>query len=350
MSPMQPMGGFGAPAMADVGVSIVTYNSARWLPNCLAALAAQTRSLIVCIVDNASTDDSVSVVRRLAPAARVVTLQKNLGYCAAQNIAIRALGEVRHVLTLNADAVLSPAYAANLAQYLDSHPRCAAVTGQLLQMCDRPGDLLPARWDHAGFYVLPLGRTLDWAQGRQVEDGFSVSEPFGVSGAAAMYRLSALKDVEIDGEIMDESFFAYADDVDLAWRLQLRGWSAACVASAVAWHARQLPARGAHRHRPRLVACHLHKNRNLLWIKNFPMALLLRQSPWLVIWMIVQILFAAVYDRRGLMGFLMLARCLPRAWRWRSKTQTRAIEASRAGSWIAEGRRIESTLRRRGVA
>src|SRR5690606_29109153 len=51
-------------------------------------------------------------------------------------------------------------------------------------------------------------------------------EVFGVSGALALYRLAALDDVALDGQVYDEDLFAYWEDVDLDWRLQLRGWQA----------------------------------------------------------------------------------------------------------------------------
>ena len=59
-------------------------------------------------------------------------------------------------------------------------------------------------------------------------------------GAAAMYRMSFLRDVAIDGEIFDEDFFAYREDADLAWRGRLFGWRALVRAAAVAYHVRRV--------------------------------------------------------------------------------------------------------------
>ena len=59
-------------------------------------------------------------------------------------------------------------------------------------------------------------------------------EVFGISGACPIYRKEALEDVKINQEYLDEDFFAYYEDVDLAWRMQLRGWKSINTAKMLA--------------------------------------------------------------------------------------------------------------------
>ena len=93
------------------------------------------------------------------------------------------------------------------------------------------------------------------------------AEVFGVSGCVALYRVAALRDVRISTGFFDEDFFVYREDVDLAWRLRGRGWTARCVPSALGWHRRRnLP----ERRREMSVLANLHsvKNRFLLRVNN----------------------------------------------------------------------------------
>jgi GT2 family glycosyltransferase len=65
-------------------------------------------------------------------------------------------------------------------------------------------------------------------------------EIFGVSGALAMFRKSALESIRYENEYFDNDFFTYQEDFDLALRLRLAGWSAFIATRAVAWHFRTL--------------------------------------------------------------------------------------------------------------
>ena len=90
---------------------------------------------------------------------------------------------------------------------------------------------------------------------------------FGASGAAAFYRRRMLDEVAMGGECFDESFFAYREDADLAWRLRNLGWKCLYVPGAVAYHRRRnLPSR--RREMSPLANFHSVKNRFLLRINN----------------------------------------------------------------------------------
>ena len=74
----------------------------------------------------------------------------------------------------------------------------------------------------------------------EIEDGrYNESGPvFGVTGACAFYRHKALEDIKVNGEWFDEDFGLYVEDVDLAWRAQLRGWKCYYLPDTVAFHKR----------------------------------------------------------------------------------------------------------------
>jgi GT2 family glycosyltransferase len=250
---------------------LVTWNSAATLDRCLAALRAQTVPLELIHVDNASADDSVARVRG---ADRQILNDDNRGFAAAVNQAVRvARGEF--VLLLNPDCFLQPDYLAHVIDALHAAGETFGMaTGKLLSAKD------PTLIDSMGIRMTRTGRHLDIGQGHpDYELRTTNHEPFGVSGAAAVYRMSFIEDVSIDGEFLDEDFFTYREDADVAWRGRLFGWRALYVPDAVAHHVRRVtPA--ARRRLPERINRDSVRNRFLLRLKNEGLYLALRNAPF----------------------------------------------------------------------
>lgn len=271
-----------------VSVVVVAWNSAPFLPRCLAALAAQThgeRELIA--VDNASGDESVALLE--GAGARVIRNAENLGFSRAVNQAV-AVSAGEFVLLLNPDVAMSPAYVERAIAAIDeAGPSFGSVTGKLMQ---GEGAAITATGlvDSKGIRMTRSGRHFDIGQGmRDGEDmrglvpldtpSGQLFEVFGVSGAAALCRRAFVDDVSVGGELLDEDFFAYREDADLAWRGRLLGWRAAYAPSAVAWHVRSVtPAR--RRQLAPQINMHSVKNRFLLRLKNQSAYLALRNLPF----------------------------------------------------------------------
>jgi GT2 family glycosyltransferase len=262
-----------------VAVVLITFNSARFLPACLAGIAAQREvETELVVVDNNSSDESVAAVRRLAPAAQVILHHENRGYCAAANRGIEATS-ADFVLLLNPDVRLDPAYAGTLASALDAMgPEFGSATGKLLR--GRGDEITPTSMvDSLGIRMTRTGRHLDIGSGEADRSHLVRREVFGVSGAAALHRRRFLEDAAVGGEVLDESFFAYREDADLAWRGRLLGWKSLLEPSAVAWHVRTVtPER--RRAIPPEINMHSVKNRFLLRLKNQGAGLALRNLPF----------------------------------------------------------------------
>jgi GT2 family glycosyltransferase len=244
--------------MAKFSIHIVSWNSARVLPDALESLRAQTfRDFTLTVVDNASTDGSVDAVRAHLPEATVLRNFKNLGFSAAHNQAIELARNRwadddrkgrssidRYVLVMNPDIILTPDFLERLARGVDGRYEVGSATGKLLRVRRSSveggdpefTDIL----DSAGLVMKRNRRAADRGAGEK--DGPEYAEPkevFGVSGALALYRAEAVDQLrEIGGEVFDEDFFAYKEDVDVAWRLRLLGWKAAYVPQALAYHYR----------------------------------------------------------------------------------------------------------------
>jgi GT2 family glycosyltransferase len=210
-----------------LSVIIVTWNGLKHLPECLAALKPQlpAHSEIV-QVDNGSTDGTVEWVRQHHSDIRLITLRENIGFAGGVALGIRfARGEL--VFLLNDDAFVEPGCVEALVAALDPRPDLAAV-GAVLTFAHQP-----QRVASAGIYIRRDGVALDRLTGCLVSElPQQPQEIMGPSAGAAIYRRAALEDV--GG--FEPGFFAYLEDVDLALRLQLRGWRSIVVPQARARH------------------------------------------------------------------------------------------------------------------
>lgn len=241
----------------EATVLVPNLNGAHFLEPCLTALEHQTlQPAQVIVIDNGSTDGSVELVRRRFPNARLLTFPENRGFAAAMNAGI-AETTTRGVAFLNNDAVPEPTWLEELAACLSRHPGAAATTSKLL-LADQPG-----RLDGAGD---GLTRSfLPYVRGHGEPDDGRFSEEvevFGASGAAAAWHVSVLR--EVGG--LDERFFAYYEDVDLSFRVRLRGYEIWYAPRSVVRHTRGGTA-GQH---VDFALFHPVKNRWFMLVKDLP--------------------------------------------------------------------------------
>jgi GT2 family glycosyltransferase len=254
-------------AVPDVSIIVVTFDSERDLRTCLTAAAGQEGvSSELIVVDNASTDGTLDVVRSFGDRVTLLGQSRNLGFAAGMNVGIEASAG-RYVLALNPDCRLEPDFCAVLADRLDARPEVGSASGRLLR-ADGPSLTATDTLDSVGIYFTSSGRHFDRGSGEPAEGRYLVEEPvFGVTGAAGFYRREALEAVRISTGFFDADFFAYREDADLAWRLQHAGWPCLYVPAAVAAHRRSnLPERRAQM--SQIVNFHSVKNRWLLRINN----------------------------------------------------------------------------------
>lgn len=226
--------------MADTVAIIVTWNSARVIAACLESLAGEPTDVIV--VDNASSDGTGAMVQQVAPQARLLQNERNLGFAAAANAGMRASLHP-FVLLLNPDTVLHPGAIAHLQATLAEDPCAGAVGGLLLDPRGEP---------QRGFYVRrfptlaamifealllnrlwptnPVNRRyrcldLDPAQPAEVD------QP---AGALLMLRRAALEQI---GRLDEQFHPLWFEDVDLCLRLRTAGWRIRYCPEARANHA-----------------------------------------------------------------------------------------------------------------
>jgi GT2 family glycosyltransferase len=251
-----------------VSVTIVTYNSGRFIKRCLESVLAQRYpSAEIVVIDNASTDGTVDILEQFEDRCQIVYNNENIGFAGAQNQAI-ALSGGDWVLTLNPDVLLLPNFIQALVDAGHIDPKVGTVCGKLLTILatfDLPDKQLV---DSTGIYFTPMLRHLDRGS-QEVDNGHYLNHEyvFGATAAAALYRRKMIEDISIDDEFFDPDFFVYREDADVAWRAQLFGWRCVYTPHARGYHVRNvLP--GNRRALPPEINMHSVKNRFLMRIKK----------------------------------------------------------------------------------
>jgi GT2 family glycosyltransferase len=268
----------------DITVCIVNWNVREDLRRCLDSLACVAEgsspvSTQIIVVDNASVDGSVEILRHDFPHVQLIANADNRGFARANNQAFEhARG--RYVLMLNPDTIVPPGGLAKLVAFGDAHPASGAVgpkllntDGSLQHSCRRFPTIAAAL-----FRNTMLGALFPRALAAQVYlmadfDHMHEAEVEWVSGACLMLRREAL--AQVVG--LDEGFFWGSEDVDLCWRLHKAGWKVTYTPEPQVVHAigrstdqAVVPTIvRAHRGMYRLYSKHLAHNpfsRGLVWL------------------------------------------------------------------------------------
>jgi GT2 family glycosyltransferase len=337
-----------------VSITIVTWNSARFIQRCLETVERQEyRDLEVIVVDNGSEDATRALLRASAVPSQVLLNADNRGFAAAQNQAIaKSSGDV--VLVLNPDTLLTPPFVREALSGFAAVPRTGMVAPKLVRTTEEfeiPA-AREARIDSAGMFLTSSLRHFDrGAREPDVGQYDRMERVFGPSGAAALYSRALVEDVKIGGEFFDELFFAYREDADLAWRARLFAWECVYVPRALAYHMR--------RARPELgrnvsaeINRHSVTNRFLMRIKNVTPDVYARVLVPTTLRDLMVVGGTALTEPRSLPGLVAVVRNLRRVLRARREIQARrrptAISVRR---WV--GRRsmaldVDDTRRPRG--
>jgi GT2 family glycosyltransferase len=313
-----------------VAVVVPCRDGRRWLPGLIASLRAQTRAPDrVLVVDDASTDGSAAWCQ--AEGIDVLALERNTGFAAACNRGIAAV-DADAVALVNTDVVLAPDWLERVIARLE--PGVGAVATKMVSLAD------PAVLDDCGDVLRRDGVCEQRGHGRADDGAYDApGEVFAACAGAALYRREAL--LGVGG--LEESFFAYLEDVDLGLRLRLAGWRCG-YEPVVAHHAGQGSAAALPRSVRRLVA----RNTVLLVARHFPLRwagpVAYRQAGWL--WHAAR--DGALRDHvAGLADALPL---LPRALRARRRLRETAVvdvaDAVPARPWRAPSRRGAAWVRR----
>ena len=188
---------------------------------------------VVYVADNASTDDSLVLLRTEFPECKVIVLEKNWGFAEGYNKALRQV-DATYYLLLNSDIEVTHHWLTPLIEYMDVHPEVAACQPKLLSIYNKDmfeyAGASGGYLDHYG-YPFCRGRIFDTVE----EDNGQYDYPTEIlwaTGAALMIRS---KDYWAVGGL-DGRFFAHCEEIDLCWRLRISGRKICCLPESYVYH------------------------------------------------------------------------------------------------------------------
>ena len=217
----------------QVAVVILKYNGSQMLRRFLPSVLANSPESEIIVADNASTDDSVAVMRNEFPSVPLLLLDKNYGFAEGYNRALQQVDAEYYVL-LNSDVEVAEGWLAPLLEYMNVHEDVAACQPKLLSQKEK--HLFEYAGAAGGFldrygYPFCRGRIFDAVESDEGQYD-TITDLFWATGAALMVRSA---DYWSAGGL-DGTFFAHMEEIDLCWRLRSRGRRVVCVPSGVAYH------------------------------------------------------------------------------------------------------------------
>ena len=214
-----------------ISVVILTLNSIKFLKPCLDSLLSQEPAVMeLIIVDNGSSDGTVTFIKENYPQVILIKNKFNLGAAKARNQRIeKARGE--WILSLDCDVVLDKNFFCNIDNILKGLP---TGIGLIQPKIFGPKEKIIYS---AGITISFLRRFFDIGKGQRDRGQFDKTKYiFGACSAAALYSKKMLDDIKQYGDYFDANFFFLFEDVDLSWRSRNKKYKAVFCPEAVCYH------------------------------------------------------------------------------------------------------------------
>lgn len=226
-----------------VSIVILNWNGSAMMQKYLPSVIANSNGAEIVVADNASTDDSLSMLRKDFPSVRIITLEKNWGFADGYNKAFEKLEEENKetgtplpdcYLLLNSDVRVEKDWLKPMLSYMKNHSDVAACQPKLLS------DVAPTQFEYAGAcggfidrfgYPYCRGRIFDTVEEDRGQYD-SVMDILWATGACLLIR----REDYWNSGALDGRFFAHNEEIDLCWRLNLMGRRIVCVPESTAYH------------------------------------------------------------------------------------------------------------------
>ena len=220
--------------MEKVAIVILNWNGEKMLREYLPSVLRYSRDeATVYVADNASTDDSLTLLRQHFPEVKLIVLDKNWGFAEGYNKALREI-EAEYYLLLNSDIEVTHHWLTPMIEYLDSHQDVAACQPKLLSIFDKDQfEYAGASGGYLDTYGYPFcrGRVFETVEADNGQYD-TLADVLWATGAALMIRRKDYWDV--DG--LDGRFFAHNEEIDMCWRLRIKGRRIVCLPESQVYH------------------------------------------------------------------------------------------------------------------
>lgn len=211
-------------------IIIPNYNGAHFLKNCLDSLRHQAyQNFRITVVDNGSSDESVTLLQRYYPEADILNLPYNKGFAAAANAGIRSSKEP-YVMLLNNDTTVKHNCVEKLMNAITSDSQIFSAGAHVLSM--RAPYLTDTSGDFYSFFGYAFCRGQELSAVRFALSRHNQLSTFTNCGCAVIYRRCLLQKTGL----FDERFFAYLEDVDLGFRARKMGYKNIVCTEAHVFH------------------------------------------------------------------------------------------------------------------
>lgn len=323
---------------AKLSINIVAWNSMKFLPDLLKTITQQTyKDFTVLVIDNGSTDGADAFLRQEYPEVSLLKNNRNLGFSAAHNQGIRFVIDHcepeelsnQFILVCNPDILMSPTFLERLMQVVVQHPDVGSFGGKLLRaygenLTDEvlQETVLSDIIDSTGLNPHKDRTVTDCGAGEKDMGQYDDREEvFGISGACVLYRASALERVRFGDEFFDHDFFAYKEDIDLAWRLQHARWKSLYVPKAIAHHYRGMYGKETSglfaklsNRKKKSMQRNYYSTRNhwLVLFKNLRVSSFLLCFPRIVIHEFARVIYICLLEPSSLRAIVDVVRLFPR--------------------------------------
>lgn len=304
-----------------VSINLVVKDGAKYMRLCLEAVSRQSYpNLEVIVFDNASKDETKTIVKKEFPEFRLIANSRNYYPGGGFN---RSFAESRgkYLLALCADVILDKDFAKNAVNRMESDEKIGALQPKILKY-DFTDRAFTGIIDTTGFEIFRSRRIVNRGHGEKDRGQFETPEEiFSYEGAAGLFRRAALEDAKISGQIFDEDFVWYADDIDLGWRLTLLGWKNFYDPRVIAWHDRSTTKRTS-RDYGDFVALRKtipsakkrwdYANQRLAMVKNETFSGFIKDFPFFAVRETKLWIYFLLFERSSLFAFWNFFRLLPK--------------------------------------
>lgn len=219
--------------MSTVAVVILNYNGEQFLRQFLPAVIQHSTEAEIIVADNASTDQSIEILRAEFPVVRLIQLKSNYGFCGGYNRALQEVNADYYVL-LNSDVEVTSQWLQPIIKLLDNQPHIAAAQPKIKSFHNK--DDFEYAGAAGGFidilgYPFCRGRIFDEVE-KDLGQYNDTREIFWATGACMVVRSKLYH--QLGG--LDEDFFAHMEEIDLCWRLKRQGHSIYYVGNSAVYH------------------------------------------------------------------------------------------------------------------
>lgn len=217
----------------EIAVVILNWNGRELLERFLPSVVKHSRQAAVYVIDNASADDSRDFLKQHYPKIEIIALEANQGYAGGYNLGLQEVSEPFQIL-LNSDVEVSEGWLEPLLQRFKADPQLAALQPKILDLKE------PGQFEYAGAaggfidawaYPFCRGRLFDQLERDQAQYN-EYRECFWATGACLVVRQEAFQAVKG----FDVSLFAHMEEIDLCWRLHVKGFKVACEPASEVYH------------------------------------------------------------------------------------------------------------------